>query len=158
VKNEESIEREVTKMKNPRAVAKRIAELHNEGVRPSAEMVELPVKKATTIGEEVIWLSEEAIEDASVRTTEETLELHRTLLAFAQTNVDAYFEWLRELMWVNGPSEFIAISMKHSQQQFETFRQQTRELVGWAQKAAMENMGPLGTLLGSAFIGRPDLS
>jgi hypothetical protein len=145
-------------MKNPRAVAKRIAELHNEGVRASTEMVKLPVKKTSTIGEEVIWLTEEVIEDTSVRATEETLELHRKLLAFAQTNADAYFEWLRELVWVNAPSEFIAISMKHSQQQFETFRQQTRELVGLAQKAAIENMGPLGTLLGGAFIGRPDLS
>jgi hypothetical protein len=83
VKNLAGQQREVTKMKNPRAVAKRIAELHNEGVRASTEMVKLPVKKTSTIGEDVIWLTEEVIEDTSVRTTEETLELHRKLLAFA---------------------------------------------------------------------------
>jgi hypothetical protein len=52
-------------MKNPRAVAKRIAELHNESVKR-------PVEKASTVGEKVIWLVENAVEEASARTTEET--------------------------------------------------------------------------------------
>jgi hypothetical protein len=86
------------------------------------------------------------------------MEFNQKLLAIAHANADAYFEWVRELVRVNSPSEFIAVSMKHSQQQFETFRQQTRELVGLAQKAAIENMGPLGTVIGNAVIGRPDLS
>jgi hypothetical protein len=145
-------------MKNPRAVAKRIAELHNEDVRTSGEVVRLPVNKASTIAEEVIRLTEDAIEDASARTTEEGKELSHKLLEFAQVNADAYFEWLHELARVKSPSEFMAACMKHSQQQFETFGQQTRELVGLSQKAAIENMGPLGTLIGGALIGRPDLS
>jgi len=51
------------------------------------------------------------------------MEFNQKLLAIANANADAYFEWVRELVRVNSPSEFIAVSMKHSQQQFETFRQ-----------------------------------
>jgi len=144
-------------MKNPRAVAKRIAELHNEGVRTSGEVVKLSVKKASTIGENVIWLVENAVEDASARTAEESLEFNRKLLEIAHASIHAYFEWLHELVRANSPSEFIAVCMKHSQQQFETFRQQTRELGALGQKAAIESMGPLGIVFGNALIGRPDL-
>jgi hypothetical protein len=145
-------------MKNPRTVAKRIAEMHNEGLRPSGEVVKFPVKKASTIGEEVIRLAEDAIEDASVRTTEETLELHRKLLAFAHMNADAYFDWLHELATASSPPEFIAACMKYSGRQLEIFRQQSRELVNLAQKAQIENMGPFGTMVGNVLIGRLDLA
>ncbi len=81
-------------MRNPTAVAKWIAELHNEGVRTSGEVVRLPVNKASTIAEEVIRLTEDAIEDASVRTTKETLELHH--------KADVYFD-LHELVRASSP-------------------------------------------------------
>ena len=148
-------------MKNPRAVAKRIAELHNEGVKPSVKRLEdtkRSVGEASTVGEKVIWLVENAVEEASARTTDETVELGHKLLEFAHVNANAYFNWLHEVVRVKLPSDFIAVSMKHSQQQFETFRQQTRELIGLAQKAAIEKTGPLGTVIGNAVIGRPDLA
>ena len=65
-------------MKNPRAVANRIAELHNEGVKSSVRQVEeakRSVEEASTVGEKVIWLVENTVEDTSARTTEETIEL-----------------------------------------------------------------------------------
>jgi hypothetical protein len=135
-----------------------IAEMQNEGLRPSGEVVKFPVKKASTIGEEVIRLAEDAIEDASVRTTQETLELHRKLLAFAHMNADAYFDWLHELATASSPSEFIAACMKYSGRQLEIFRQQSRELVNLAQKAEIENMGPFGSMVGNVLIGRFDLA
>src|SRR5262249_3960201 len=141
-------------MKNPRAVANRIAELHNEGVKSSVKQVEeakRSVEGANTIEENVIWLVEKAVEDASERTAEESMEFNRKLLAIAHANIHAYFEWLHELVRVKSPSEFIAVCMKHSQQQFETFRQQNRELVSLANQTAIENMGPLGTFFGSAL-------
>jgi hypothetical protein len=141
-------------MKNPRAVAERIAELHNESVKPLVKRAE-PVKDASTVGDKVIRLVENAVEDASARTAEESIEFNRKLLEIAHANIHAYFEWLHELVRVNSPQEFTAVCMKHSQQQFETFRQQTRELANLAQEAAIENMGPLGTLFGNALIGRP---
>src|SRR6266480_3417281 len=84
-------------MKTPKAVANRIAELHNEGVRSSVKQVEeakRSVEDASTVGEKVIWLVENAVEDASARTTEETVELGHKLLDFAHMNANAYFDWL----------------------------------------------------------------
>ena len=121
-------------MENPRAVAKRIAELHNKGMKPSVE-------EATAVGEEVIRRMEDTVQDAYARTADESMQFNQKLLAIAHANADAYFEWVREVIRVTSPSEFIAASMKHSRQQFETFGQQTRELVGLAQKAALRTWG-----------------
>ena len=115
-------------------------------------------EEASTVGEKVIWLVENAVEDASARTTEETVELGHKLLDFAHMNANAYFDWLREVVRAKSPSDFIAVCMKHSQQQFDTFRQQNRELLRLANQTAIENMGPFGTFFGNALIGRPDLS
>ena len=148
-------------MKNPKALADRIAELHNEGVKSSVKRVEdakRSVEEVGTVGQKVIWLVENTVEDASARTTEETIELGHKLLDFAHENANAYFDWLHEVVRVRSPSDFIAVCIKHSQQQFETFRQQRRALVGLAEQAAIENMGPFGTFFGSALIGRLDLS
>jgi hypothetical protein len=147
-------------MKDPRTVAKRIAELHNEGVKFSvkrAEDAKRSAEEPNTIGEKVIRLVEDAVEDASARTTEEAVELGHKLLDFAHINASAYFDWLHEIVRVKSPSEFIAVCMKHSQQQMESFRQQSREIAGLAQKAAIENTGPVGLVFGNALIGRPDL-
>jgi hypothetical protein len=138
-------------MKNPRAVAKRIADFHNDNVKRS-------VKEASAVEEEVIRRVEDAVEDAYERTTEESMEFNRKLLVIAHANVNAYLEWFHEILFVNSPSEFIAVSMKHCERQLETYREQTRELAVLAQKATIENMGPLGTFFGGALIGRPDLS
>src|SRR6266498_5203543 len=123
-------------MKNPRAVAQRIAELHNEGMKLSAKRVEdtkRSVEDASTVGEKVIWLVENAVEDASARTTEESMEFNRQLLEIAHANIHAYFEWLHEAVRVNSPSEFMAVCMKHSQHQFETFRAWSRSIANLAQ-------------------------
>jgi len=134
---------------------------HNEEVKVSVKRVEntkRSVEEASTVGEKVIWLVENAVEDASARTTEETVELGHKLLDFAHMNANAYFDWLHEAVRVKSLSDFIAVCIKHSQQQFETFNQQRRELVGLAEQTAIENMGPFGTFFGSALIGRLDLS
>src|SRR5215831_13787770 len=84
--NESGTQREVTKMKNPKVVADRIAEFHNEGVKSSVKQVEeakRSVEEAITVGEKVILLVEDTVEDASARTTEETVELGHKLLDFA---------------------------------------------------------------------------
>jgi hypothetical protein len=103
-------------MKNSKAVAKRIAEFHNEGIRPvkRTEEMNLSVEKASRAGEKVIRLSENAVENTSARTTEETMELNRKLLEFAHINTRAYFEWLHGLVAANSPSVFIALCMKYS--------------------------------------------
>src|SRR5262249_38272491 len=97
-----------------------------------------------------IRLVENVVEDASAKTAEETIELHRKLLEIAHANVHAYFEWLHEIVKVDSPSDFTAVCMKHSQQQFETFRQQTRELGALGQKAGLERLGASWIRLGQS--------
>jgi hypothetical protein len=138
-------------MKNPRAVAKRIAEFHNDNVRRS-------VRKASTIEEEVIRRVEDAVEDAYERTAEESIDFNRKLFEIAHTNIITYFELLRELLVVSSPSEVIAVSIKHWERQVAIYRTQSRELFSLAQKATIENMGPLGSTIGNALVGRFDLS
>jgi len=145
-------------MKNPRTVAMQIAKLHNESIEQVKHAAEGSVEKAGTVGEKVVRLFENAVEGVSARTTEESKEWTHKLLEFAQVNADAYFEWLHELARVRLLSDFLPVCVKYSQQQFERFRQQSRELAALAQKDAIENMGPLGTLIGGALTGRPDLS
>jgi hypothetical protein len=137
-------------MRGRNAAAIRIAERHNEDVKNSIE--------ASAVGEEVIRRMEDVAEDAYSRATQETLELNQKLMAIAHANTDAFFEWARELVGVTSPWDFIAVSTKHAHERFQALGQQTRELAGLAQKAAIENMGPLGTIIGGALIGRPDLS
>jgi hypothetical protein len=106
----------------------------------------------------VIRLAEDAIEDASVRTTEETLELHRKLLAFAHRNADAYFDWLHELATASSPSEFIAACMKYSGRQLEILRQQSRELVNMAKRQRSRTWVHSGLWLAMCSFGRLDLA
>jgi hypothetical protein len=138
-------------MKNPKTVAKRIAEFHNDNVRRS-------VTKASRIEEEVIRRVEDAVEDAYERTVEESMDFNRKLFEIAHTNIIAYFELLRELLVVRLPSEVIAVSIKHWERQVAIYRLQSRELFSLAQKATIENMGPLGSTIGNALVGRFDLS
>ena len=86
------------------------------------------------------------------------MEFHQRVLAVTQTNVDAAFDYARELVGVTSPSEFIEVSTKYAGQQLRAMSQQTRELAELAQKAAIGSMGPLASGLGGALLGRSDLS
>jgi hypothetical protein len=129
----------------------RIAKRHNENVKRRAE-------EASTADEEVIRRIEDAVEDNYSRATQESMEFNQKLLAIAHANADAYFERAREVVRATSPADFIAISTNCAQKQCQKLGQQARELVALGQKAAIENMGPLGTIVGGALLGRPDLS
>jgi hypothetical protein len=101
---------------------------------------------------------EDAVEVAYSRTATATIEFHQKALAIAQASVDAAFECARELVGVTSPSEFIEVSNKHARQQLQAITRQSKELAELAQKAAIESMGPFGTMVGGALLGRPDLS
>jgi hypothetical protein len=131
--------------------AVRIAKRHNADLKHS-------VQETTAAGEEVIRRIEDAVEDNYSRTTQESVEFCQKLLAITHANADAYFEWARDLVGVISPLEFIAVSTKCAEKQFQSLGQQTRELAALGQKAAIENMAPLGTVIGGALLGRPDLS
>ena len=138
-------------MESSKAVATSMAEVQREHVRRSG-------RKVNTVGEDVIRLVEDTLEDTYERTSSETMELNRKLTEITLANMHAYFELLRDLAAVRSPLELAAVYSKHAGKQFEALRGQCRELFELTQKAAIENMGPVGLSLGNALIGRLDLA
>jgi len=134
-------------MTNKATAARKFAIHHNEEVKGR-------FGRATTAGEETT----RRIDNTYSRAAKATVEFHRKALAIAQANVDAAFDCARELVGATSPSEFIEVSTKHARQQLQAVSQQTRELAELAQEAAIESMGPFGTMVGGALLGRPDLS
>jgi hypothetical protein len=134
-------------MTNTANIARKLAVHHNEEVKRRFET-------AATAGEEAT----RRIENTSSGAARGTMEFHQKVLAVTQGNVDAAFDYARELLGVTSPSEFIEVSSKYAGQQFRAVSQQTRELAELAQKAAIGSMGPLASGLGGALLGRSDLS
>jgi hypothetical protein len=137
-------------MRSSQAVPISMAEGQREYVRRSA-------RKVNTVSEDVIRLVEEMVEETYERTSSEAMEFNRKITEITLANMHAYFELLRDLASVRSPLELAAVCSKHTGKQFEALRGQCRELFELTQKAAIENMGPVGLSMGNALIGRPDL-
>jgi len=68
-----------------------------------------------------------------------TAEFSQHLLEIAQANMNAAFDFARQLTRVTSPSEFFQLSATHMKKQFQTFSEQTQQLTTQAQKAATES-------------------
>lgn len=73
------------------------------------------------------------------------------LLAFAQANSKAAFDFAHKLLGVNSPSEFMQLSTEHARKQFEILSGQTKELAALAQKVTLVTTEPLETGVTRAF-------
>jgi len=69
----------------------------------------------------------------------------------ARFNINAAFDYARELLGVKTPSEFVELSSARVRQQFETMTAQTKELAALAQKVSTETAEPLKTGLSGAL-------
>jgi hypothetical protein len=133
------------------SAARKFMEYHNRDLRRTTE-------KATVAAEVAAPRIEHSIEDVYSRTAQPSIDLYRKTLAIAQANVDAAFDCAREFADVTSPSQFVKVLTKHARQQFEMMNQQSKELTELVQKAAIESMGPFGSLVGGTLLGRPDRS
>jgi len=129
------------------SAARKLAKYHNNEV-------ERRIANASAAGEEAT----RRIEYTHLKIAQGMAEFHLKVIAIAYANVDAALDFNRELLGVTSPSEFVELSTKHARRQFQAMSQQSRELVEIALKTAIESMGPLGSLVGGAVLGRPDLS
>jgi phasin family protein len=57
------------------------------------------------------------------------------LLEIAQANINATFDFARQLARVKSPSEFFELSTAHARKQFEMFTEQSQRLTSLAQNA-----------------------
>ena len=73
------------------------------------------------------------------------------LLEMAQANMNAAFDFARQLTHVKSPSEFFELSAAHARKQFETFTEQTQRLTTLAQKVTTDAAQPLQTEVAKTF-------
>ena len=73
------------------------------------------------------------------------------LLEIAQENMNAAFDFARQLTRVKSPSEFFELSAAHTRKQFETFTEQTKHLASLAQKVTTDAAQPLQTGVAKVF-------
>ena len=90
------------------------------------------------------------LQESASKATEGFREYQRKVLAAAQANLNAIFEYAHDLIEAQSMSELIEVSANHSRRQLETMAEQTRELANAAQKLAADSARPLGGL-GSQF-------
>ena len=65
------------------------------------------------------------------------------MIDMAQTNVEAVFDFARQLTNAKQPSDMIELWTAHAKKQFETLTKQTKELSAIGQKIASESVEPI---------------
>jgi phasin len=84
----------------------------------------------------------EAMEHTYSAASKGAVDFNLHLLAMAQANMNATFDFARQLTRVKSPSEFFELSTAHARKQFETFTEQARHLTALAQKATTDAAQP----------------
>jgi len=110
-----------------------------EFAEKSAERVKDTAGKAQATAEETTKVMEHTYSTAS----KGAADFNFHLLEVAQTNMNAAFDFGRQLTRVKSPSEFFELSTAHARKQFEVFTDQTKQLTTLAQKVTTDAAQPL---------------
>ena len=111
-----------------------------------------PEKKAS---EAIRDLGENARETANraqhstARAAEGIRDYQLKLVAAAQENANAFFEYAQDALQAQSVSDFIELSTEHSREQVEMMSKQARELAASAQNIAAGTAWPMAGLFGS---------
>jgi phasin len=105
-----------------------------EFAEKSAERVKDTYRKVQAAAEETTKVMERTYSTASKGAVD--FNLH--LLEIAQENMNAAFDFARQLARAKSPSEFFELSAAHMRKQFETFTGQTQQLTTFAQKVTTD--------------------
>jgi phasin len=89
------------------------------------------LEKSTTAAEETTKVMEQSYMTASKGTVDFNLQL----IEIAQRNMNAAFDFARQLAHVKSPAEFLELSAAGVRKQFETFTEQSKHLTGLAPKS-----------------------
>ena len=73
-------------------------------------------------------------------------EFNLHLLDITQTNIDAAFDFARQLTRVTSLPEFVELLTAHVRKQIETLTKQTQDLTQLAQKVTTQTVQPLQTV------------
>ena len=103
--------------------------------------------KAQAAAEETTKVMERTYSTASKGAAD--FNLH--LLEMAQANMNAAFDFARQLTRVKSPTEFLELSTGQVRKQFETFSGQTQQLTTLAQKATTDAAQPFQAEVAKTF-------
>ena len=103
--------------------------------------------KAQAAAEETTKVMERTYSTASKGAAD--FNLH--LLEMAQANMNAAFDFARQLTRVKSPTEFLELSTAQVRKQFETFSGQTQQLTALAQKATTDAAQPFQAEVAKTF-------
>src|SRR5436190_13951709 len=78
------------------------------------------------------------MEQSYVRASKGAVDFNLKLIDMAQENLNAAFDFARQVPTVKSPSEFLELSVSHARTQFESLTKQTQHLTGLAQNAIKE--------------------
>ena len=121
--------------------------VEREFAEKSAERVKDTYGKVQAVAEETTKVVERTYSTASKGAAD--FNLH--LLEMAQANMNAAFDFARQLTHVKSPSEFFELSAAHARKLFETFTGQTQRLTTLAQKVTTDAAQPLQAEVAKTF-------
>ena len=82
-------------------------------------------------------------EESYANASKGAAEFNLKALDALRTNVNAAFDYTRELLATQTLAEAVELSSSHARKQFETLSAQAKDLAGTAQKIAAEASGPI---------------
>jgi phasin len=129
---------DLPKMEVPHA----IREIGEKGVAQLKDAYE----KAKAAAEDATDLLETTYMGAAKGATDYNLKI----IEFARTNTNAAIDYVHALLGVKSPSEFVELSATQTRKQLETATEQTKQLMAFAQKVAIETTEPLKSGLAKA--------
>jgi phasin len=121
-------------------VAREFAEKSAERVKETYANVQAAATETTKVMERTYSAATKSAAD---------FNLH--FLEIAQANMNAAFDFARQLTRVKSPSEFFELSAAHARKQFETFTEQTQRLTTLAQKVTTDAAQPLQSEVAKTF-------
>ncbi len=121
------------------AAAASIPEVFREMAEKGVEQAKQNYTRIRNAAEEATDLAEDTYLTAARGAAEFNLKAIEAL----RTNVNASFDYARELLGAKSFSEALELSATHMRQQFETLADQAKEFSALAQKVATETSEPL---------------
>jgi phasin len=103
--------------------ARNVAQKATAYTTDTLEKVKTTAEKATKV-----------MEQSYLTASKGAVDFNLKLIDMAQENMNAAFDFARQLSHVKSPSEFLELSTSHARKQFEKLTAQSQHLTGLAQK------------------------
>jgi hypothetical protein len=104
---------------------------------------EAAAREVMEAGEQTAKQSAQAAEQSYSAATEGVREMQLKLIDMAQANINAMFDFIRQIVRASGPSDVVATWTAQGRKQFETLTTQANELTALSQKIASSSTAPI---------------